>query len=114
MVAGDTPVLVHNTPPGTCSITSAPSAPVINSKTVYTVRDGSFRVDIENQNPGEPGAGIHLQFMGRGADPAKYYYDPVGGDWVTEDGSALSSKIARQVPQSVINKAFKYFGLDSP
>ncbi|MCX5009198.1 polymorphic toxin-type HINT domain-containing protein [Streptomyces sp. NBC_00638] len=114
VLAGTTPVLVHNTPPGTCSIISAADAPVINSKTVYTSKDRSFRVDIENQNPGKPGAGIHLQFMGRGADPKKYYFDPANGNWRTESGEFLSSRTAKQVPQSAINKAYKFFGVDAP
>ena len=113
-VTGDVPVLVHSSPPGACSLTSAPDAPVINSKTVFTAKDGSFRIDLENQNPGEPGAGIHIQFMGRGADPAKYYYNSANGSWMTENGDALSSRIANQIPQSAINKAYQYLGLQVP
>jgi Flp pilus assembly pilin Flp len=112
--AGSTPVLVHNTPPGACSLTSAADAPVINSKTVFTARDRSFRIDLENQNPGQPGAGIHLQFMGRGADPKKYYYNPTDGSWVTEDGTELPARLARKIPQSAINKAYQYLGLEAP
>jgi hypothetical protein len=114
VLAGQTPVLVHNAPPGQCSITTSPDAPVINSKTVFTSRDRSFRIDIENQNPGQPGAGIHLQFMGRGADPNKYYYNPVDGSWMTENGDMLSPRISRQVPQNAINKAYQYFGMEAP
>ncbi|WP_329138324.1 hypothetical protein OG552_30370 [Streptomyces sp. NBC_01476] len=87
---------------------------MINSKTVYTANDRSFRVDIENQNRGKPGAGIHLQFMGRGADPAKYYFDPASGKWQTESGDFLPSRVAKKVPQSAIDKAYKFFGMDAP
>ncbi|QHY97871.1 hypothetical protein SSPS47_22430 [Streptomyces sp. S4.7] len=114
VLAGETPVLVHNTPPGTCSITTPADAPVINSKTVYTSTDRSFRVDIENQNPGKPGAGIHVQFMGRGADPKKYYFDPADGKFRTEAGDVLSSKLAKKVPRSAIDKAYQYFGMSAP
>ncbi|WP_405795190.1 Hint domain-containing protein [Streptomyces sp. NBC_01506] len=114
VLAGETPVLVHNTPPGTCSITTPADAPVINSKTVYTSTDRSFRVDIENQNPGKPGAGIHVQFMGRGADPKKYYFDPADGKFRTEAGDVLSSKLAKKVPKSAIDKAYQYFGMSAP
>ncbi|MFD3519660.1 polymorphic toxin-type HINT domain-containing protein [Streptomyces sp. NPDC058653] len=114
VLAGETPVLVHNTPPGTCSITTPADAPVINSKTVYKSKDGTFRVDIENQNPGKPGAGIHVQFMGRGADPKKYYFDPADGKFRTETGEVLSSKLAKQVPRSAIDKAYQYFGMSAP
>ncbi|WP_406862853.1 polymorphic toxin-type HINT domain-containing protein [Streptomyces sp. HUAS MG47] len=107
-------VLVHNTPPGPCSITTPKDAPVINSKTVFKAKDNSFRIDIENQNPGKPGAGIHLQFMGRGADPTKYYYNPVDGSWVSENGAKLPAKVAKQVPQSAIKKAYQYFGMEAP
>lgn len=114
VLAGETPVLVHNTPPGTCSITTPADAPVINSKTVYTSTDRSFRVDIENQKPGKPGAGIHVQFMGRGADPKKYYFDPADGKFRTEAGDVLSAKLAKKVPRSAIDKAYQYFGMSAP
>lgn len=110
VLAGDTPILVHNRPPDRCSFTTPSGAPTINSKTVFTSKDGSFRVDIENQNPGHPGAGIHVQFMGRGADQNKYYYNPSDNTWETEGGDRLSSRIARQIPASAIQKAYKYFG----
>ncbi|MFF2328286.1 MULTISPECIES: Hint domain-containing protein [unclassified Streptomyces] len=111
---GSSSVLVHNTPPGPCSITTPKDAPTINSKTVFKAKDNSFRVDIENQSPGKPGAGIHLQFMGRGADPTKYYYNPTNGSWVSETGKQLSSKTARQVPRSAITKAYQYFDMEAP
>ncbi|RKT88528.1 Pretoxin HINT domain-containing protein [Saccharopolyspora antimicrobica] len=114
VLTGEVPVLVHNAPPGTCSITTPSTAPVINSKTVYTAKDRSFRVDIENQNPGQPGAGIHLQFMGRGADPKKYYYDPADGTWRTESGHTLSPRVVKQVPQRALDKAYQYFGMEAP
>lgn len=114
LVAGSTPVLVHNAPPGACSLTSAPDAPPINSKTLFTNTNRTMRVDLENQNPGQPGAGIHVQFMGRGADPNKYYYDPTNENWVTESGDQLSPRIARQIPQSVITRAYQYLGLEAP
>jgi hypothetical protein len=87
--------------------------PVINSKTVFTAKDRSFRVDIENPNPGQAGAQIHLQPMGRGAS-GKYYYHPESGTWIAEDGTVLSSKIANQVPQSAIDKAYQFLGVTPP
>ncbi|MFI6789792.1 hypothetical protein ACIBG4_20960 [Nonomuraea sp. NPDC050383] len=87
---------------------------MINSKTVYTANNRSFRVDIENQNPGQPGAGIHLQFMGRSADAKKYYFDPADKQWRTEAGDILPSQIAKKVPQSAIRKACQYFGMEAP
>ncbi|WP_456095351.1 polymorphic toxin-type HINT domain-containing protein [Parafrankia elaeagni] len=114
VLAGHSPVLVHNTPPSPCSLISAADAPIINSKTIFTARERSFRVDIENQNPGHPGAAIHLQFMGRGSDAKKYYFNPSSRNWMTENSEILSSRIARQVPDSVIRKAFRYLGLDGP
>ncbi|WP_242889822.1 RHS repeat-associated core domain-containing protein [Actinomadura litoris] len=107
-------VLTHNTPPGECSLTSAPDLPVINSKTLFKANDNSFRVDLENQVPGQPGAGIHLQTMGRKADGRKYYYNPTSGDWVTQEGQKLSPKIARKVPQSAIRRGYQYLGLEPP
>ncbi|MFF2954939.1 Hint domain-containing protein [Kitasatospora sp. NPDC057965] len=112
VLAGAVPVLVHNKPPDSCSLTTSPNMPVVNSKTIFKAKDNSFRVDIENQSPGKPGAAIHLQFMGRGADPRKYYYEPATGNWITENGEALSSRLAKQVSESSLNKAFKYLGLN--
>ncbi len=51
---------------------------------------------------------------GRGADPNKYYFRPADSMWVTEDGGILSQRIARQVPQSAIEKAYQYLGLVKP
>jgi len=110
--ASDVPILVHNAPPTACRITSAPDAPVIPSKTVFN--NGKFRVDIENPAPGLPAAQIHIQFMGRGADPNKYYYNPANGTWITENGVVLAPRIANQVPQKAINKAYQFFGLNAP
>lgn len=101
---GESSALVHNAPPDECRITSSPDSPAFQSKTVYN--NGKFRIDVENPVPGRAGAAqFHIQFMGRGADPKKYYYNMGDGSWVTEDGTTLSAKIVKQVPQSAINKA---------
>jgi RHS repeat-associated protein len=113
VLVGSTSVLVHNAPPSGCLLTGSPNVPVINSKTVFTAKDRSFRVDIENPNPGQAGAQIHLQPMGRGAS-GKYYYHPESGTWIAEDGTVLSSKIANQVPQSAIDKAYQFLGVTPP
>ena len=111
--AGGVDILVHNAPPQPCRLTSAPNSPAIQSKTVYN--SGKLRVDVENPTPGQPGtAQIHVQFMGRGADPGKYYFNPTNGTWVTEGGKVLSPKVAREVPQSAINKAYQYLGIEPP
>ncbi len=34
--------------------------------------------------------------------------------WVTESGESLSPRVARQVPQSAIDKAYRYFGMEAP
>ncbi|QSB16681.1 hypothetical protein JQS43_10590 [Natronosporangium hydrolyticum] len=113
VLAGNTPVLVHNTCPEVARLTSSPNAPVINSKTVYTDRNGRFRIDVENQNPGQRGANIHLQPMGRGGS-GKYYYHQSTGQWISESGEVLAPRIANQVPQSAINKAYRYLGITPP
>jgi hypothetical protein len=80
------------------------------SQTVFN--NGTLRVDVENPVPGRPGASnIHVQFMGRGADPIKYYYNASDGTWVSESGTVLPSRVASQIPQSAINRAFQYLGI---
>lgn len=112
VIAGNTPVLVHNTPPGDCRITSNAGSPQFTSRTVWTNGGRTMRVDVENPRPGQPGAaGIHVQFRGRGADPAKYYYNPSNGMWVSEQGAVLSPRIAQQIPQSAIVRANQYLGI---
>jgi hypothetical protein len=76
-------------------------------------KNGAFRIDIENPLPGQPGANIHLQPMGRGAS-GKYYYHPESGLWMSEDGTVLGSRMASQVPESAIDKAFQYLGIPRP
>ncbi|QKW13397.1 hypothetical protein HUT12_11790 [Verrucosispora sp. NA02020] len=113
VLAGKTPVLVHNTCPEAARLTSSPSVPVINSKTVHMDKNGRFRIDVENQNPGRPGANIHLQPMGRGAS-GKYYYHQSTGQWISESGEVLAPRIANQVPRSAISKAYQYLGITPP
>jgi hypothetical protein len=109
VAAGTTQVLVHNAPPEACRLTSAAESPQIMSRTVYN--NGTIRVDVENPAPGREGAAnIHVQFMGRGADPVKYYYNASDGTWVSETGQVLSSRVAGQIPQSAIDKAYQYLG----
>lgn len=86
---------------------------MINSKTVHLDKNGRFRIDVENQNPGRPGANIHLQPMGRGAS-GKYYYHQNTGQWITETGEVLAPRIAKQVPQSAISRAYQYLGITPP
>ncbi|RAY13441.1 hypothetical protein DPM19_20485 [Actinomadura craniellae] len=108
--AGDHVVLVRRAPPDACRLTSTPTSPAFTSKTVYN--NGKLRIDVENPVPGKDGAAqIHVQFMGRGADPTKYYYNPSDGTWVSETGTVLSGRIARQIPQSAITKALNLLGL---
>jgi RHS repeat-associated protein len=112
VLAGEIPVLVHNAPPSGCRITSGVGSPRITSQTVWTDTNRTMRVDVENPSPGKPGAaGIHAQFMGRGADPTKYYYKPSDGTWVSEAGLVLSPRIAGQIPQSAINRAYQVLGI---
>ena len=76
--------------------------------------DKYLHVDVENPNPGQPGAQIHVQFEGRGADQTKYYYDAVNGGWVSEKGNYLSQRQAALIPPSLIAKAFQFLGLMPP
>jgi hypothetical protein len=71
-----------------------------------------WRVDIENPNPGTGAANMHFQMGGTGS--TKYYYNWETGQWITEDGTVLSSRIAAQIPGSVVNRALQYFGLELP
>jgi hypothetical protein len=112
VVAGDRSLLVHNAPPQACRITSSPGSPKIMSQTVWTDTNRTMRIDVENPNPGVEGAaGFHVQFMGNGADPKKYYYNGSDGTWVTEAGDVLPAKVAKKIPASAINKARQYLGL---
>ncbi|MFG3419142.1 polymorphic toxin-type HINT domain-containing protein [Micromonospora sp. NPDC048063] len=113
VLAGNTSLLVHNSCPVAARLTSSPGAPVINSKTVHLDKSGRFRIDVENQNPGRPGANIHLQPMGRGAS-GKYYYHQDTGKWISASGEVLAPRIAKQVPQSAINRAYQYLGITPP
>ncbi|WP_322749067.1 MULTISPECIES: Hint domain-containing protein [unclassified Frankia] len=113
--AGATPVLVHNAPPVGCGLTSPADAPVVNSKTVGYGPNRSWRIDVENQNPGTPSAGIHLQLMGRGATKAdKYYLNPSTGEWISKSGKMLSEGTIKQIPQNYIDKAYQYLGIVRP
>ncbi|WP_327030868.1 polymorphic toxin-type HINT domain-containing protein [Micromonospora sp. NBC_01740] len=113
VLAGNTSLLVHNSCPVAARLTSSPDAPVINSKTVHLDKNGRFRIDLENQNPGRPGANIHLQPMGRGAS-GKYYYHQETGKWISASGEELAPKLAKQVPQSAINRAYQYLRITPP
>ncbi|GIF06913.1 hypothetical protein [Actinoplanes siamensis] len=113
VLAGMTPVLVHNSCPVAARLTSSADAPKVYSQTVHMDKNGRFRIDVENQNPGKLGAKIHLQPMGWGAS-GKYYYHQDAGKWISEGGEELAPKIARQVPQSALNKAYQYLGITRP
>lgn len=79
---------------------------------MWTDTNKTIRIDAENPNPGTAGAAqFHVQFMGNGADPTKYYYNGSDGTWVSEAGTVLSAKIAKRIPASAIKKAYKFLGI---
>jgi hypothetical protein len=66
---------------------------------------------LENPIPGKPGAAqIHVQFMGRGADPTKYYLNPQTREWISENGAVLSGRDLKQIDSKYIDKALDYLG----
>jgi hypothetical protein len=111
--AGTKSVLVHNTPPGGCGLTSNPNIASFESITVTPRNIKNYRIDVENPVPGKPGAAnIHIQFMGRGADPGKYYLNPETGNWIEKkSGEVLSKKQVRMIDQKYVDKALKMLGV---
>lgn len=56
---------------------------------------------------------MHFQMAGAGS--TKYYYNwGFSGHWIAEDGTALPTRIASYIPDSIISKALSYFGVDAP
>ncbi|WP_170232087.1 RHS repeat-associated core domain-containing protein [Saccharothrix saharensis] len=112
VLAGRTPVLVHNAPPAVCRITSKPDSPNFQSKTMTPSSIRDYRIDVENPAPGKKGAAqIHVQFMGRGADKTKYYLNPKTRTWISENGATLAPGVARKIDQKYVDRALEYLGV---
>ena len=114
VLAGDTPVLVHNAPPKGCGLTSGPGVGYFASNTIS--KDPSvYRIDVENNAPGKAGgANIHIQFKKKG-DTEKYYFNPGNGTWISDTGKVLSRRfVAKISPCWFLPKAFKLLGLPPP
>ncbi len=108
-------VLVHNAPPPGCSLITSPDAPMLKTSVNIGPRfsqSPKWRVEIENPNPGSGAANMHFQMEGQGS--TKYYYNWETSEWITESGDVLSPRVARQIPDYVVDRALRYFGLDSP
>jgi hypothetical protein len=108
-------VLVHNAPPPGCSLITGPDAPVLKTSVNIGPRfsqSSQWRVEIENPNPGRGAANLHFQMGGQGS--TKYYYNWETSEWITGSRDVLSPRIARQIPDYVVDRALRYFGLDSP
>ncbi|RZS38815.1 intein [Herbihabitans rhizosphaerae] len=135
VLAGDTPVLVHNdsaprpkkcktptsttsvkpsgTPTTTTTMRGACGVKLDKSITVASGQVGkrAWRIDVENGAPGERPGSLHVQ-LDNVTGATRYEYDSATGKFFTADGIPLPNKIQKDIDQKAqagIRKALEQY-----